>query len=105
MFCKECGNQIPDTAAICMKCGVPTGNSPVPGIAVPKSRVAYILLGIFLGEFGIHNFYAGYTNKAVAQLLITVFTGWLILPLVGVWIWVLIEICTIKQDADGIQFS
>lgn len=26
MFCKQCGNQIPDNAAICMKCGVPTGN-------------------------------------------------------------------------------
>src|SRR5262245_14207399 len=27
----------------------------------PKSRLAYILLGVLLGEFGAHNFYAGHT--------------------------------------------
>ena len=105
MFCKECGNQIPDSAAICMKCGVPTGVAYIPGVCAPKNRVAYVLLGFFLGGLGIHNFYAGYTSKAVAQLLITLLTGWLIFPLVVVWIWVLIEICTIKQDARGIKFS
>ena len=105
MFCKECGNQIPDTAAICMKCGVPTGITPVPGIRVAKSRSAYVLLGFFLGQLGIHNFYAGYTAKAVAQLLISVLLGWLVVPLIAVWIWALVEICTIKQDAQGVKFE
>ena len=27
--------------------------------AAPKSRTAYILLAVFLGAYGIHNFYAG----------------------------------------------
>lgn len=36
-----------------------------------KSKIAAGLLGIFLGCFGVHNFYLGYTGKAVAQLLIT----------------------------------
>ncbi|MBQ3218003.1 MAG: TM2 domain-containing protein [Akkermansia sp.] len=31
---------------------------------MPKSRLAYILLGVFLGSLGIHNFYAGYTCSA-----------------------------------------
>ena len=105
MFCKECGNQILNTAAICVKCGVSTGTSPVPGTSAAKSRLAFVLLGFFLGQFGIHNFYAGYTAKAVAQLLITVLTGWLILPLIAVWIWALVEICTVKQDAARVQFS
>ncbi|WP_197719272.1 TM2 domain-containing protein [Actinomyces slackii] len=39
-----------------------------------KSKVAAGVLGIFLGGFGIHNFYLGYTGKAVAQLLITLLT-------------------------------
>lgn len=26
MFCQECGNKLADTAAICMKCGVPTSS-------------------------------------------------------------------------------
>jgi TM2 domain-containing membrane protein YozV len=88
-----------------MKCGVPTGSVPVPGISAAKSRVAYVLLGFFLGELGIHNFYAGYTAKAVAQLLITLLIGWLIVPLIAVWVWALVEICTVKQDAQGVQFS
>lgn len=39
-----------------------------------KSKIAAGLLGIFLGSFGVHNFYLGYTGKAVAQLLITLLT-------------------------------
>lgn len=37
-----------------------------------KSKIAAGLFGIFLGSLGIHNFYLGYTGKAIAQLLITV---------------------------------
>lgn len=36
-----------------------------------KSKMAAGLLGIFLGGLGVHNFYLGYTGKAVAQLLIS----------------------------------
>lgn len=32
------------------------------------------ILGILLGSFGVHNFYLGYTGKAIAQLLITLLT-------------------------------
>ncbi len=88
-----------------MKCGVPTGSATLSGSAEAKSRVAYILLGFFLGGFGIHNFYAGYTKKAVTQLLIVLLTGWLILPAVAVGIWAIIDICTVKQDARGVPFS
>lgn len=37
----------------------------------PKSKIAAGLLGIFLGGLGVHNFYLGYTGKALAQLLIS----------------------------------
>ncbi|HEV3439346.1 MAG TPA: TM2 domain-containing protein, partial [Gemmata sp.] len=36
-----------------------------------KSRLAYILLGVFLGTWGVHNFYAGRTGPGAAQLIIT----------------------------------
>lgn len=39
-----------------------------------KSRMTAGLLGIFLGGFGVHNFYLGYTNKAVIQIVVTVLT-------------------------------
>jgi len=104
MFCKQCGNEIPDAAAICMKCGVAIGNMPALGCSA-KSRITYVVLGIFLGALGIHDFYAGYTGRAISQLLISLLLGWLIIPLIAVWIWVLIELCTVTQDAQGNCFS
>lgn len=67
-----------------------------------RSRLTFILLGVFFGAFGGHNFYAGYTKRAVIQLLITVLTcsfGGIIS-----WIWAIVEICTIMQDDDGVAF-
>jgi TM2 domain-containing membrane protein YozV len=101
LFCKHCGNQISDRAVVCVKCGVGTGLGLPP--ADSKSRTTYVLLGIFLGGLGIHNFYAGRTGQAVAQLLITLLTGWLIFPLIAVGIWVIVEVCTIRVDAKGRQ--
>lgn len=46
---------------------VPTGYQP-------KSRMAAGILGILLGGFGVHNFYLGYTNKAILQIVVTLVT-------------------------------
>ncbi|HEV7676757.1 MAG TPA: NINE protein [Candidatus Angelobacter sp.] len=76
--------------------------APVYG-STHKSRTSYIVLGIFLGALGIHNFYAGYTGRAVGQLCLTVLTvGYL-----GIvsWIWAIIEICTVEKDSTGLRFS
>lgn len=104
MFCRQCGCQIPDAAAICVHCGVPASSMPMP-YHDPKSRLAYILLGIFLGCLGIHNFYASRIGFGVAQLLITLFVGWLIVPILVVWVWVLVEVCTVTRDGRGIRFT
>ena len=72
---------------------------------IPKKRSTYILLAVFFGGLGIHNFYAGYTGRGIAQLLILIFTGWLILPAVAVFIWVLVEICSVTADAENIPFK
>ena len=91
-----------------MPMGPPPGY-PAAGPGYPaslgKSRVAYVLLGLFLGGLGIHNFYAGYTGRAVAQLLISVFLFWLIFPLVIVGIWALIEVIVVTRDASGQAFT
>lgn len=39
-----------------------------------KSRLVAGLLGLFVGGFGVHRFYLGYTGIAVAQILVTFFT-------------------------------
>lgn len=105
MFCNNCGGEVANSAAICLSCGTATGVGVVPGSQSTKTRVAYILLGLFLGGLGIHNFYAGYTGRGVAQLLITLVIGWLVLPLFAVGLWVLIEVVTVTQDSDGLRLS
>lgn len=77
-FCTNCGQEIDDKVSFCMNCGKEVNkskantnsNKPV-NTFIPKSKIAAGLLGIFLGSFGIHNFYLGYNGKAVAQLLLT----------------------------------
>ena len=74
----------------------------------PKTRVIFVLLGIFLGIFGVHNFYAGYAKKGAMQLVATVLiafyaeiAAWLWL---AVWLWAIVEICMVNHEADGTQF-
>ena len=39
-----------------------------------KSKMVAGLLGIFLGGFGVHNFYLGNTNKGIIQIVVTLVT-------------------------------
>ena len=67
-----------------------------------KDRVAYVLLAVLLG-CGIHNFFAGYTSRAVTQLLICLLTCGI--GGIGTWIWAIVEACTVEQDANGVRFK
>lgn len=69
-----------------------------------KSKMVAGILGILLGAFGVHNFYLGYTGKAVAQLLITLLSCFTLSFVSGVWgIVEGIQILTgsINTDAQG----
>jgi len=68
-----------------------------------KSRVAYIVLAVFLGELGVHNFYAGYVGRGVAQLLITILSFGLLFWIS--WIWAFIELCVMTHDGRGVPFE
>lgn len=127
MFCKNCGAPMADNASVCVQCGCAKGtgasfcpncgNATAPGAAVclncgvaltaaqqegAKSKLVAGLLGIFLGSLGIHNFYLGYTVKAIIQLVITIITCGMGAAISGIW--GLIEgilILTGKIDVDG----
>lgn len=80
----------------------PAPPAPLHSYEPRKSRVVFVLLAVFLGAFGGHNFYAGYVKKAVIQLCITLFscfTGSFIS-----WIWAIVEACMVNRDDDGIAF-
>lgn len=95
MFCKNCGEQMNDNQAICLKCGVKTGEGNaycancgkevVPeaevclscGVAIKKTanygnydKVVIALVCFFLGGLGIHNFMLGETKKGVVKIVL-----------------------------------
>ena len=108
-FCEKCGKELKSTDTFCSNCGTNTsGETKVStsssSNSVGKSKIAAGLLGIFLGGFGVHNFYLGYTGKAIAQLLITVLTCGILSPVSGIWgliEGILILTGSINTDADG----
>ena len=93
MFCKNCGKLMDNRAQVCVGCGVPsyTGinfchncgeksivNSPIcqkcgapSAVGSRKSKIAAGLLGIFLGVWGVHNFYLGQIGRGVIKLCVS----------------------------------
>jgi len=123
MFCKFCGNTMPDDAEVCEACGGYVSAEEQTTLAEPekieyetqyteptpapqgeqKSKLVAGLLGIFLGWLGVHNFYLGYNGKAIGQILLSFCCG------IG-YIWGLIEgililVGNINKDAKGVPLK
>lgn len=126
MFCKNCGRQIDPNAAVCVGCGVKKGdglnfcqncgasiaanavvctncgsaiNNIAPGTQ-RKSKMCAGLLGVFLGGWGVHNFYLGFTTKAIIQIVVTCVTC----GLGGLWGFIegIMILCgSMNADANG----
>ena len=65
----------------------------------PKQWLVALILGFFFGGFGVHNFYLGYTNRAIIQLIltITVFGA----PITGVWVLVELILILMRSGSYG----
>lgn len=104
-FCSNCGSELNEQQDICLKCGVRVRkDNPMNTDPNAKSKLAAGLLGIFLGTFGVHNFYLGYTGKAVGQLLISLLSCGVLSVVSGVWgliEGIMILTGSIDKDADG----
>lgn len=127
MFCSHCGVQIPDGSTFCPKCGTQVkaqasnqttaqaqNNTAIQNnVSQPntgKSKMAAGLLGIFLGVWGVHNFYLGYKTKAIIQVLLgTVGCILIIGPIIsGIWGFIegILILCgKISVDGNGVPLS
>ena len=67
----------------------------------PKQWVLALVLAFFLGGFGVHNFYLGYTTRGIIQLVLTI-------TLVGApisAIWALIEFIMIIMRSGSYGYD
>lgn len=106
-FCSNCGKELNENQDVCLNCGVSIKrNNQSNNNPNSKSKIAAGLLGIFLGAFGVHNFYLGYTGKAVAQLLITILSCGTLSVVSAIWgliEGIMILTGSISTDASGNQ--
>ena len=132
MFCKNCGSEIDPNAAVCVKCGFQkgTGNKYCPncgvevaegqavcvncGVALKpvvaangeqKSKLVAVLLALFLGSIGVHDFYLGYTKYGVIKIILAVCTCG-----IGSSIWAIIDLVrlltdSLNVDANGVELK
>lgn len=100
MYCKNCGEMMNDNQAICVKCGVKTGegsnfcqNCGKPmnpgadiclacGVAQKKAgnlaghdKITMALLAFFLGGLGVHNFMMGESKKGIFKIVMSLCFG------------------------------
>ena len=85
--------------------GQPGYSQPAYGQPVvagpPKQWLVALILGFFFGGFGVHNFYLGYTNRAIIQLILTISV--IGAPVSGVW--VLIELILILMRSGSYGYD
>ena len=104
-YCSNCGKEVKEEQVVCLNCGVALPNNhKINNNSSNRSKVAAGLLGIFLGSLGIHNFYLGYNNRGLGQLLLTVLSCGILSPITAIWgliEGIMILSGSIATDADG----
>ena len=103
-YCSNCGKKVNENQDVCLNCGVNLKKDKKIDNVNGKSKITAGILGISLGCFGVHNFYLGYNGKAIAQLLITLLSLFLLSWVSAIWgliEGILILTGNIKKDASG----
>lgn len=106
-YCPSCGSATNPQAIMCFKCGawldvksaaVDEPEKSKTGNASSKSRLVLVLLSFFLGQLGVHRFYAGEFGTGIIMLILTligysmiIITVFGFVPLAAIWIWNLID--------------
>ena len=74
-FCANCGQPVDANASVCLSCGVEVKKAGAEGDLAGKDKIVIILVCLFLGGLGIHNFMMGETKKGVAKIIASFICG------------------------------
>ena len=120
VFCRNCGNTINENAVICVKCGCAISSSsakqknidtlPLDKIS-EKDWLTTLLLLIFTGGVGGHNYYVGNTKLGIIKSSILLagiplsIIGIGFLCFLGLLAWTIVELVSLLQnkfeDSEG----
>ena len=114
MFCKYCGKE--SETEVCENCqnntieveATKVDSNTTSSNPEAKSKIVAGLLGIFLGALGVHNFYLGFTGKAIAQLLLSILSCGLLAFASSIWgliEGILILTGSMNVDANGVPLK
>ena len=77
-FCPNCGKEVPENATICLGCGISLAeqkNEAAPEAEKKNNKLGgqdktvMILIALFIGGLGIHNFMMGETKKGIVKIV------------------------------------
>lgn len=76
-YCANCGNALPENAEVCLSCGVAVKNANGGNGTYlnGQDKIVMILVTLFLGGLGIHNFMMGETKKGVFKIIMSFVCG------------------------------
>ena len=97
-YCPNCGQEVAEGQEVCLNCGVSLKKEE-PKLA-GQDKLTMILICLFLGGFGIHNFMMGENKKGIAKIVLSFCCA-----LGGIFALIdLIKIATDKYVVDANKF-
>ncbi|MBQ6154260.1 TM2 domain-containing protein [bacterium] len=100
IYCPACGQKIDGVTIEKVIDRVGDVLDPNPDV---KSRLVAAVLAFFFGALGIHNFYLGFQNRALTQLLVSTIGGLCTcgLATIAMQIWAFVEMILILTNSQG----
>ncbi|MBR2907095.1 MAG: NINE protein [Clostridia bacterium] len=75
-FCANCGKPVGENAAVCLSCGAKVEDEKtVAGGLNGQDKMTMVLVCLFLGGLGIHNFMMGETKKGILKIVLSLCCG------------------------------
>lgn len=128
MFCPSCGKEISYDSNYCPYCGakiskteessssstttpgygggndgyIPDKKVQSDGFTDRKNAIIAGILALFVGAFGIHNFYLKKTSRAILQLILTLLVGTAVISVIWSFVeGIMLLVGAITTDGDG----
>lgn len=70
-----------------------------------RNGIIYIILAFFVGAIGVHNFYARYWKRGLAQFFLALVSPYMMfVPLMFTSVWAMLELLFVNRGPDGVLF-